>query len=105
MVYCEGSNCDKKNTCKFHTATDDANLREHIDFSACASGTIDNTGSNIRNWCGRDGYYMKYEPIEYPTTISISTLRKAVYENWNYYNYERYNRCPKCNFSFKVNVK
>ena len=28
--------------------------------------------------------------------VMLKDIRKEPYENWNYYNYERYNGCPCC---------
>ena len=29
--------------------------------------------------------------------VMLKDIRKEPYENWNYYKYEDYNRCPCCN--------
>ena len=102
LPYCDGMNCDRKDTCMYHNIEGDNKVREHVDYSTCGSGSMDSNGCNVRYSCGRDGHYMKYKPVSFPTKVSISTLRKEPYENWNHYNYERYNRCPKCNFNLHM---
>lgn len=29
--------------------------------------------------------------------VMLKDIKKEPYENWNYYKYEDYNRCPYCN--------
>lgn len=37
-----------------------------------------------------------WKPANYIVRKKIEEIRKLDYENWNHYNYERYNGCPCC---------
>jgi len=43
-----------------------------------------------------------WKPTQYIVRRKIEEIRKQDYENWNYYNYERYNGCPCCDSKIEL---
>lgn len=62
-TYCEGENCSKKDTCKFHCITT-AGTYEYIDYSNYGSGTFSDGKCVIEHWCGDQGNHKLYKPLE-----------------------------------------
>ena len=67
-IYCEGSNCTKRNTCTKHKIKDTEYFYEYIDWSNHGGGRCwtDHEGTN--HWetyidCGDEGDYKLYEEI------------------------------------------
>lgn len=64
-VYCEGSQCKKRDTCALHCVP--PGDYEYIDWSVYGAGHawFDEKGTHIETWndCGDNGNYKKFEPI------------------------------------------
>lgn len=61
-VYCEGSRCAKRNTCKLHCDIQADKVYEYIDYSMQGSGHADSSGNiTVDHWCGDDGDYKRYQ--------------------------------------------
>ena len=63
VPFCEGRNCNKKASCKFHHVCGDDEIRQTIDYSMMASGHIDNATSSVEYWCGVNGDHKLYQPV------------------------------------------
>ena len=46
--YCEGSQCKKRSSCKYHNPG--KGMHQYIDYSRCGSGQF--TSDEVRYWCG-----------------------------------------------------
>lgn len=66
-TYCEGSECDKRDTCNLHNPNMNRNMTyDYHDFSKEGSGSCDSSGHNvIKHRCGRLGEYKLYDPARY----------------------------------------
>lgn len=63
MTYCEGQNCDKKETCERYISEIPSSGIEQIkDFSIGGSGNSDTSGIGINPYCGRNSLYDYYIP-------------------------------------------
>lgn len=65
MTYCEGQNCDKKETCERYLKTNHLSSIDQItDFSTSGSGQCNRDGVLISPYCGLNSKYDYYIPNE-----------------------------------------
>lgn len=74
-IYCEGRYCKMKDTCALHNPEDGSH--EYIDFSSYGSGHITQDDVSVEVWCGDDGNYKRYQPIENKDTVDTSKQLSA----------------------------
>lgn len=98
-IYCEGTQCKRRNSCALHCDTKENEIYQYLDYSTQGSARYDDNGPSVlEHWCGDAGEYRHYEKANRPLSkIKIEDIRKKPYENWIHYKYEEYNNCPICN--------
>ena len=75
MTYCEGKNCDRKETCERHVNTAfPSGIEQIVDFSSSGSGNSDTSGTVINPYCGRNSLYDYYIPNDVSNEIKDPSL-------------------------------
>ena len=84
-VYCEGSQCSKRDTCALHCDMKVNTDYEYIDFSNYGSGSADSNGNvTVTSWCGDAGDFQRYKPsvminiTEYDYKTMWNILKKFI---------------------------
>lgn len=81
MTYCEGKNCDRKETCERYIKTTSPSVIEQItDFSTGGSGKSDTSGTVINPYCGRNSLYDYY--ISRGLTNTAINKPQSVFEDY-----------------------
>ena len=74
-IFCEGTNCQKRDTCAYHTDIKDNELFDYMDLSTYGSGSADSTGySKVEYWCGDYGEYKHYKHINQPIVFDYKKM-------------------------------